>query len=380
MAGCGSSDDSSSDGSGGSDSSPIKVGNISTLSGAIVLPFGEEGAGAYFDAVNAEGGVNGRQIDFIVADDKLNPTVASQAARKLIQQDGVVAFAGGISLVDCSVNGKLYEQEQVANVMAGASDPTCFENEMISPVNVGALAGITAGLLFLDEQGATPVCTLNNNIPTLNDAYPKAVEKYEEVSGNESVFESHAVTPNANLTTLMLQVQDSGCKGLDATFSGPQVQALVKAVNQVGFDGTVLFGGAAYDAATPGVLGAEGEGVFTEAELYPYTEKSDVLKPITEDFDEAGVELTGLAESGWLSAKILVDTMKEIDGEINRDSVREALQALTDYDTKGLTATPYVFGPGDAHNPNQSIYPVEIKNGKWDSSEYDWVTIPQSGE
>jgi branched-chain amino acid transport system substrate-binding protein len=374
IAGCGGS---SGGGSGGSSSSgPIKVGNISTLSG-IPLPYGEEGAKAYFNALNKKGGIDGRKIEYIVADDKENPSVASQLARKLVQQEGIVAFAGGISLVDCSVNGKFYDQEGVPDVMAGASDPTCFENEMIAPVNVGPLAGITAGMLFLEEQNAAPTCGIYNNIPTLNDAYGGAGEKYEEISGNSIPFESHAASANANFTTLMLQVKNAGCKGLNAPVSGPEVPALVKAAQQVGWDGTILFGGASYVAETPKALGSSGEGVYAISEMYPFTSESKILDPVKADFETAGVELTGLSEAGWLSAKILANTLEGIKGEITRESVKEALQELTTYDTEGLTDKPYAFGPGTEHNPNQSIWPVVIKGGEWDPSATHWVSVPQ---
>jgi branched-chain amino acid transport system substrate-binding protein len=387
LAGCGSSSSSSGSSSGGgsgggssssgeTSSEPIKVGNISTLTN-IPLPWGEEGAKAYFDALNERGGIDGRKIEYIVADDKLNPTTASGLARKMVQQEGVVAFAGGISLIDCTVNGKFYEQEGVANIMAGGSDPSCYSNEMISPVNSGVLTNVTAGLLFLEEEGITPACSMANNIPTLNDAYPEAVKEYEEISGNSVPYETSAASTNANFTTLMLQVKNAGCKGLVSTVSGPEVLAVAKAAKQVGWEGTIVFGGAAYEKETPKVLGSLGEGTYLIGEFYPFTSKSKVLDPVLKDLEAAGYENTNLTTAGWLSAKILADTMEGIEGEITRESVREALQELTSFDTEGLTAEPYAFGPGKEHLSNRSIYPVKIENEEFNSSETSFVTIPK---
>jgi branched-chain amino acid transport system substrate-binding protein len=382
LAACGSSSDSGSTGSSGAGGSkdPIKIGNISAMSGPVVLQFGAQGAKAYFDALNKAGGINGRQVDYIVSDDKSDPTAASQAARKLVQQDKVVAFAGGVSLVDCTVNGKFYEQTKVPNVMGGASDPTCFENPMISPVNTGVLTGITAGLYYVGKTlGQTPACTLNTNIPTLNDAYPGAVSRYEQLTGLKVPFQSHAVTANANLTTLMLQVKKAGCKSLVATLSGPLVAAQVKAGQQVGWKGVTLLGGASYVASTPKALGTvENDTVYATSELYPYSSDDAVLTDVKADLKAANVEITGLTEAGWLSAKILADTIKGIKGDVTRESVLKALQGLTSYDTKGLTAQPYSFGTGDAHNPNQAIWPVPIKNGDWDPAGGDWATLPDA--
>jgi branched-chain amino acid transport system substrate-binding protein len=381
LAACGSDskDSKSSGGGGGGSKAAINIGNISALTGPILLPFGAQGAKAYFDALNKAGGINGRKVNYLVADDKTDPTAASQQARKLVQQSNVVGFAGGVSLVDCTVNGKFYQQQKVANVMGGASDPTCFTNPMISPVNTGVLTGVTAGLYYMGKTlGQVPSCTLNNNIPTINDAYGGAISRYEQLTGQKVAFQTHAVTPNSNLTTLMLQVKKANCKSLVATFSGAQVPALVKAIKQVGWKGGLLLGGASYVASTPKALGADGEGVYTTSELFPFTSTDPILDPVKKDLAADNVELTGLTEAGWLSAKIMADTLKTIKGDITKASVLAALQKLTSYDTSGLTAQPYAFGPGNAHNPNQAIWPVVIKNGDWDPAATKFSTLPSS--
>ena len=78
----------------------ITVGNITAIGG----PLGPEvfspslyGATAYFDALNASGGVNGRKINFITCDDQENPNQDVACAQKLIQQDKVFAFVGNDS-------------------------------------------------------------------------------------------------------------------------------------------------------------------------------------------------------------------------------------------------------------------------------------------
>jgi branched-chain amino acid transport system substrate-binding protein len=75
----------------------ITVGTISTQTGTLAanassLIYGER---AYFDYVNAQGGVNGRKIDYKYAlDDGGNPTTFNQLANTLINQDHVFAVPG----------------------------------------------------------------------------------------------------------------------------------------------------------------------------------------------------------------------------------------------------------------------------------------------
>jgi len=75
----------------GATDSEIKIGNIAPYSGP-VSSYGVLGkaAGAYFEKINAEGGINGRKINFISLDDGYNPAKMVEQARKLVEQDEVL--------------------------------------------------------------------------------------------------------------------------------------------------------------------------------------------------------------------------------------------------------------------------------------------------
>ena len=75
----------------------ITVGSISTQTGTLASNFSSmiQGERAYFDYVNAQGGVNGRKIDYkYQLDDGGNPTTFNQLANTLINQDHVFAVTG----------------------------------------------------------------------------------------------------------------------------------------------------------------------------------------------------------------------------------------------------------------------------------------------
>jgi branched-chain amino acid transport system substrate-binding protein len=69
----------------------IKVGNINPYSGP-ASAYGAIGKaiGAYFAKVNAEGGVNGRQIRYISVDDGYNPARTVEQTRRLVEQEEVL--------------------------------------------------------------------------------------------------------------------------------------------------------------------------------------------------------------------------------------------------------------------------------------------------
>src|SRR5271163_496346 len=72
----------------GASDSEIKIGNIMPYSGP-ASSYGVIGKteAAFFDMINAEGGVNGRKINFISYDDAYSPPKAIEQARKLVESD-----------------------------------------------------------------------------------------------------------------------------------------------------------------------------------------------------------------------------------------------------------------------------------------------------
>src|SRR6202522_1600259 len=78
-------------------SNSITVGTISTQTGTLASNFSSliYGEKAYYDYINAQGGINGRKIDYKYAlDDGGNPSEFTQLANTLINQDHVFAVTG----------------------------------------------------------------------------------------------------------------------------------------------------------------------------------------------------------------------------------------------------------------------------------------------
>jgi len=75
----------------GASDTEIKIGNIMPYSGPL-SSYGLIGktAAAYFNKINAEGGINRRKITFISYDDGFSPPKTVEQARKLVESDGVL--------------------------------------------------------------------------------------------------------------------------------------------------------------------------------------------------------------------------------------------------------------------------------------------------
>jgi urea transport system substrate-binding protein len=78
---------------------PIRIGAVLPFSGGVEL-YGRQarlGLDLAVADINAAGGILGRPIEVVYADDKTDPAVATDAARRLIERDGVMALVGPIT-------------------------------------------------------------------------------------------------------------------------------------------------------------------------------------------------------------------------------------------------------------------------------------------
>ena len=75
----------------------IKIGNTGAYSGPLAnaspFPLSEK---AYFDMINAQGGINGRKIKWISYDDGYSPPKTVEMTRKLVEEDHVLLLSGSI--------------------------------------------------------------------------------------------------------------------------------------------------------------------------------------------------------------------------------------------------------------------------------------------
>jgi branched-chain amino acid transport system substrate-binding protein len=110
----------------------IKIGGISPYSGP-ASAYGAIGKAidAYFKKVNAEGGINGRQVRFISVDDGYNPARTVEQARKLVEQEEVLLLFNTLGTPPNTAIHKYMNQKKVPQlfVATGATvwgDPKNF--------------------------------------------------------------------------------------------------------------------------------------------------------------------------------------------------------------------------------------------------------------
>src|SRR6478672_9861674 len=113
----------------GATDTEIKIGNIMPYSGP-ASAYGVIGKTeqAYFNKINAEGGIKGRKINFISQDDGYSPPKTVEQARKLVESDEVLLIFQSLgtahnTAIERYMNGKAVPQLFVATGATKFGDP-----------------------------------------------------------------------------------------------------------------------------------------------------------------------------------------------------------------------------------------------------------------
>jgi branched-chain amino acid transport system substrate-binding protein len=144
----------------GATDTEIKIGNIMAYSGPAsaysVIAKTEQ---AYFDKINAEGGINGRKINFISYDDGYSPPKTVEQARKLVESDEVLLIFNPLgtppnSAIQKYMNAKKVPQLFVATGATKWNDPKEFPWTMGWQPNYQSEAQIYAKYILKNHPNA----------------------------------------------------------------------------------------------------------------------------------------------------------------------------------------------------------------------------------
>ncbi len=145
----------------GATDSEIKIGNIMPYSGpaSSYATIGKTEA-AYFNKINAEGGINGRKINFISYDDGYNPAKTVEQARKLVESDEVLLIFNSLGTANNTaiqkyMNARKVPQLFVSTGAAKWNDPKNFPWTMGWQPSYQVEARIYAAYILKNYPGKT---------------------------------------------------------------------------------------------------------------------------------------------------------------------------------------------------------------------------------
>src|SRR6201989_809976 len=153
----------------GASDTEIKIGNIMPYSGPAssygVIGKTEE---AYFNKINAEGGINGRKINFVSYDDGYRPPKTVERARKLVESDEVLLIFSALgtppnSAIQKYMNMKKVPQLFVATGATKWNDPKNFPWTMGWQPSYQSETQIYAKYILKEKPGAKIAVLFQND-------------------------------------------------------------------------------------------------------------------------------------------------------------------------------------------------------------------------
>ena len=363
----------------GASDTEIRIGNIVPYSGP-ASAYGVIGKteGAYFDKINAEGGIKGRKIKFISYDDAYSPPKAVEQARKLVESDQVLLLFSPLGTASNSAIQKYMNTKKVPQlfVASGASkwnDPKDFPWTMGWQPSYQSEAHIYAKYILKEKPGGKIGVLYQNDdfgkdyLKGLKDGLgPKAsmIVAEESYETSEPSIDDHVVRLKAagadvfvSITTPKFAAQ--AIKKLGEVDWHPlhiltSVSASVGAVMQpAGFENSQGILSSAYlkDGADPQWDDDDGMKKFVAflAKYYP-----------------DGNKLDGSLVYGYAIAQTMVKVLEMCGDDLTRANVMRQAANMKDF-------KPDTLLPGIAINtsptnfaPISQLQMMRFKGEKWD--------------
>lgn len=243
---------------------PIVIGAITGKTGPGDFSNSARAAKAYFDCLNANGGIKGRPVKYLIEDDQWNPEIAAQLAAKLVHDERAVLMVGNSSYVECGANADFYKKSGIL-VLAGVGVPReCFYAANYAPANAGPRVSMLGAMGFaLDRLNAKSVVCISPNIPNVGNWSCEGVMLLAREQGVAA--QSILLDPgSADTTSIILQAAASSPDVIILGVSKGVTVALLTAAEEQGLNQTITFvsGAAAYDLTVPEAIGTGWDNTF----------------------------------------------------------------------------------------------------------------------
>lgn len=349
----------------------IVIGGAHDLSGvfAAVSTPAVAGANLYFDQVNANGGVHGRQIRYIVEDHGYQLPRATQSFNKLIERDNVFAMLLNLGTPHNLAHYPLMAERGVPNV----SPLTAARAILPEPpgMNFSAFSSyydqITAGIGYLNSTtGATNVCSMY--LPTdFGEEIVLASRETAAAMGLTFVDETTHRPDEQDFVGAVQRLRAAGCQIVTMALGVRAGITVVGTAKQLGWtDVSFLASSAGFLEPVAMVPGGVTDGLYAAAGW------QDLRARATEEAPAAfiaafearyGQPASGFAMLGYTAAEQMVMALEAAGPDLTTEGFIAAMQAL-DFDDP-LLGTHINFGTD--HQGANDIFISQVGGGQWNT-------------
>jgi branched-chain amino acid transport system substrate-binding protein len=358
----------------------ILVCGVAGVTNPTGVPYQDGFAGiqGYFQKINKEGGVFGRQLKLVGKyDDQTRDSKNIQAVRACVEDDKAFAvapmvtqtFAGAKYLVDNGVptfGWNIQEQWKLGpNLFGEKGSFLCMTCPNLTPVFIAQAQGAHKAAAF--GYGSSPQSAdCANNIKS-------SFEKWNFPFAFTDTSLSFGFSAN-DVSAIVQAVKEQGVDFIVACMDLNGEINLNKALRAAGINNVKFWAPQGYDSENLKKYGNDLQGMYFITDFVPF-ELSKGNKEMTAfltSMKKAGQAPTEQALAGWQNGMLLVAGIKAAGKNFTRESVIDAINGITDWTANGIRPTIDWSGKTTAahHGPDPvgaegcSGY-VTVENGKF---------------
>jgi branched-chain amino acid transport system substrate-binding protein len=324
---------------------PFKLGMIQPLSGT-AAPGGKTalvGGQMAVDHINKTGGIGGRPVELLVADDESKPDVGRRKIEKLILEDKIDVHAGGYLSNICLACMPVFEEHKVVNMITVCLDTTITTSRCsrytFRPFDFAPSQAVAIAPYLVNKMGKKWHIAFADYAwgQSTKDAYTEAIKK----NGGEVVGTTGIPLSVSDMTAFLSKITPN-FDGICGIFFGQQGISFLTQSFDLGISKKARIAGDGAVAVSTSLpaIGAKGNG-FVGVDRYVPVLQGKLNTPYHKKFlDEAKTRLKAIDPSGPLPDRYVQSNYEGINmlriGMVNskfrsrEDSLKliEALEGL----------------------------------------------------
>lgn len=382
-AACGGSDDGASGGGGeGGDQSgagPYRLGLVHSSEGPFATNSETMRAGARYavELINADGGVNGRDIELVEVDARNDPQTLVTAIPELVSEEEVFAIIAPVDSAGCEIACAIAADLQVPIVSAGAGRPGVLEPSrpwsftMTAPDAANSIPVLEA---VVEQEGAQTAAIIVDEANATTKAQGDLYRKVFDASGVEVVSTTTYTSGDPSFTS---QVTSMAAENPDviALAAGPADAARIAVeVRAQGLESLLIGTGSLQAGGTDYINGAgeAAEGTITAAQFNPDNPEEPAASLLAQAEKDNGLDVVALNFSyAFDIVNMIAEFLAQSGATASPDTLEDDRQGLLDY-LEGVD--PYEGMSGDVRfaddgtGDRPELYAV-VENGQFVISE-----------
>jgi branched-chain amino acid transport system substrate-binding protein len=363
----------------GATDTEIKIGNIMPYSGP-ASAYGVIGKTeqAYFDKINAEGGINGRKIKFISYDDGYSPPKAVEQARKLVESDEVLVVFNPLgtpsnSAIQKYLNAKKVPQLFVATGATKWNDPKNFPWTMGWQPSYQSEAHIYAKYL-IQEKPAAKIGVLYQNDDFGKD-YLKGLKDGLGAKASMIISEESYETSEPSIDGHIVKLKSSGADVFISVTTPKFAAQAIKKMAEIEWHPMHIVSNVS--ASVGGVIKPAGfenaQGILSAAYAKdgadPQWDNDPGMKKFLEflaKYYPEGNRLDGSTVYGYGVAQTLVKVLQMCGDDLTRANVMKQAASLKDFEPDTLLPGIKINTSPSDFAPIEQLQMMRFKGEKWD--------------